>query len=243
MKRERLQKVLAHAGIASRRRAEEMILAGRVAVDGVVTTTLGVRVDPDKQRITVDGKPVGIERRVTYLLHKPVGTLSTVHDPQGRRTVRDLLKDVKARVYPVGRLDADTSGVLLLTNDGELSFRLTHPSFEVHKTYHARVRGAVDDLSLDRLAKGVELEDGPTAPAHVRLLWRRREESGIELRIHEGRNRQVRRMCDAVGHPVLELVRVRFAFLGLGSLSPGAYRLLTDDELRRLRRLVDLTGE
>lgn len=237
---ERLQKVLAHAGVASRRKAEEMILAGRVSVDGRTVTELGVRVDPRRQRILVDGVPIKTEEKVTYLLNKPKGTLSTVRDPQGRRTVRDILRDVAERVYPVGRLDADTSGVLLLTNDGELSFRLTHPRYEVEKVYRARVKGRISDAALRRLSTGVRLEDGVTAPAKVRLLWRKEHLSLIELILIEGRNRQVRRMCQAVGYPVLELQRVRFAFLTAKGVAVGHYRRLQPAELRRLRQLVDL---
>lgn len=237
---ERLQKVLARAGVASRRRAEELIRAGRVRVDGEVVRELGVRVDPYVQQITVDGKEIKSEPLVTYLLNKPRGTVSTVTDPQGRPTVRQLLTGVKERVYPVGRLDADTCGALLLTNDGELAFRLTHPSFEVKKTYRALVRGEMSDESLTALAAGVVLEDGPTAPANVRLIKRDRGLTLIELTLHEGRNRQVRRMCQAVGHPVLELERVAIAGLTCKGLARGAFRRLSDEEVIRLRRLVGL---
>lgn len=237
---ERLQKVLSHAGIASRRRAEEMILAGRVRVDGEVITTLGVRVDPGKHKITVDGTPVAAESKATYLLNKPLGTVSTVRDPKGRPTVRELLKDVPERVYPVGRLDADTTGVLLLTNDGELSFRLTHPRYGVKKTYQAVVKGKAEAEVARRLSLGIRLDDGPTAPARVRIIWSKPDRSLLELELHEGRNRQVRRMCHAVGHPVMQLTRVKFASLSAQGLTPGAYRLLTPEELRALRSLVGL---
>lgn len=237
---ERLQKVLAHAGVASRRKAEALILEGRVAVDGQVVKELGVRVDPLRQRILVDGIPIEAEAKVTYILNKPKGTLSSVRDPQGRPTVRDLLRNVPERVYPVGRLDADTSGVLLLTNDGELSFRLTHPRYGVEKVYHALVAGRVSDVTLRQLAEGVQLEDGVTAPAKARPLWRKERQSLIELSLIEGRNRQVRRMCQAVGHPVIELTRVRFASLSASGLQPGQYRQLRPEELNRLRRLVGL---
>lgn len=237
---ERLQKVLAHAGVASRRRAEEVILAGRVQVDGETVDTLGVRVDPEMQTITVDGKPIEREAKVTYLLHKPLGVMSTVRDPEGRPTVRQLLQEVNERVYPVGRLDIDTSGVLLLTNDGELSFRLTHPSFEVKKVYRATVRGYVDAATVQHLASGVSLDDGDTSPAMAKIIRRNADHTLLELAIHEGRNRQVRRMCDAVGHPVLKLARTRFAFLSVDTLTPGAYRLLDNKEIHSLRRLVGL---
>lgn len=241
MASERLQKVLAQAGIASRRRAEELIIAGRVKVDGVTIDTLGARVDPETQTIAVDGVPIAQEEQVTYILHKPLGAVSTVHDPHGRLTVRHILKDVSERVYPIGRLDADTSGVLLLTNEGELSFRLTHPSFEVPKVYHATVQGHVNEATMQHMASGVELEDGLTAPAGVRALWRRAGSTQLELNIHEGRNRQVRRLCAAVGHPVVSLCRVKFAFLSLDGLRPGDYRRISTAELRKLRDLVGLT--
>ena len=223
---ERLQKVLAHAGIASRRKAEELILAGRVSVDGQIVTTLGVRVDPRHQRILVDGIPIEAERKVTYLLNKPPGTLSTVHDPHGRPTVRDLLRDVPERVYPVGRLDADTSGVLLLTNDGELSYRLTHPRFGVEKVYRALVQGRITDGALRRLSEGVPLEDGMTAPAKATLVWRGDRRSLLELTLTEGRNRQVRRMTAAVGLPTLRLVRASIGAYALHDLQPGQWRPL-----------------
>lgn len=242
MPKERLQKVIAKAGIASRRRAEEMILAGRVQVDGIIINTLGVQVDPDSQTIAVDGKLIEREDKVTYVLNKPLGAVSTVSDPQGRLTVRDIVADVEERVYPVGRLDADTSGVLLLTNDGELAFRLTHPSFEVPKVYHALVRGIVQDGTLQRMAAGVELDDGPTAPAKVSALQRRRDSTLLAISIHEGRNRQVRRFCAAVGHPVVSLQRVAFASITSNGLNLGAYRPLQRTELQRVRALVGLAN-
>jgi 23S rRNA pseudouridine2605 synthase len=230
----RLVKYLAHAGVASRRVGERMIAAGRVSVDGEVVT------DPAREvaanvRVSVDGRELaGPEDRVTFAVHKPAGVVSTARDTHGRPTVLDLVGNVGVRLYPVGRLDADSSGLILLTNDGELANRLTHPSFQVPKTYRARVGGgAITDATLRRLREGVQLDDGPTAPARARRLSARE----IELTIHEGRNRQVRRMCAAVGHPVLALQRVRFGPLDLGGLAEGAHRRLGEVELGRLRAL------
>jgi 23S rRNA pseudouridine2605 synthase len=230
----RLVKYLAHAGVASRRAAEKLIAAGRVSVDGELVA------DPARDvaagsRVSVDGRELaGPEQRVTLALHKPVGVVSTARDTHGRATVLDLVGAQAVRLYPVGRLDADSSGLILLTNDGELANRLTHPSFEVAKTYRATLGGGpVGDDALKRLRAGVQLEDGPTAPAQVRRLGARQ----IELTIHEGRNRQVRRMCDAVGHPVLALERVRFGPLGLDGLREGEHRRLGEEELGLLRAL------
>jgi len=230
----RLAKYLAHAGVCSRRSAEQLIAAGRVSVAG------GVVSDPardvgDDSGVAVDGRAiVGAETRMLYALNKPLGVLSTARDTHGRRTVLDLLPDDGARLYPVGRLDRDTSGLLLLTNDGDLANRLTHPRYEVPKTYRARLGGGPPAAAaLARLRSGVELDDGVTAAARVRRVG----PGEIELTIHEGRNRQVRRMCEAVGHPVLELCRVAFGPLRLGSLAPGEHRRLTDAEVARLRRL------
>lgn len=234
----RLAKYLAHAGIASRRSAETLIAAGRITVAGE-TVTDPAR-DVDKQSlIALDGKPVaGPEPRVLYALNKPVGVISTARDTHGRPTVTELVPANGLRLYPVGRLDIDSSGLILLTNDGELANRLTHPRFEVPKSYRAKLHGApVSNDLLDALRAGVELEDGRTAPARVRRLGGRRSNL-IELTIHEGRNRQVRRMCEAVGHPVRELERTSFGPLTLGGLEPGAHRRLAVAEVERLRALT-----
>jgi len=230
----RLVKYLAHAGVASRRAAEGIIAAGRVTVAGSVVTDPAQDVD-EASGVCVDGRPLaGPEPRVAYLLHKPAGVLSTARDPQGRPTVVGLVGREELRLYPVGRLDAQTTGVILLTNDGELANRLTHPRFEVPKTYRAKLAGGpIEATALHALRDGVELDDGITAPARVHKL----AANEIELTIHEGRNRQVRRMCEAVGHPVRELVRTRFGPLTLAGLAPGEYRRLTAQELGRVRAL------
>jgi 23S rRNA pseudouridine2605 synthase len=230
----RLAKYLAHAGVASRRASETLIAGGRVSVEGEIVTDPARDVGQDS-RVEVDGRAVaGAEPRVLYAVNKPLGVLSTARDTHGRPTVLGLVPAQGLRLYPVGRLDADSSGLILLTNDGELANRLTHPSFQVAKTYRARLGGgAVGEKALQGLRGGVELEDGPTAPIEVRLL----KGHEIELTIREGRNRQVRRMCAAVGHPVLELRRVGFGPLRLGALEPGAHRRLTAAEIERLRAL------
>ena len=230
---ERLQKVLARAGMGSRRTAENLIAAGRVTVNGEVAI-LGRRVDPDVDRITVDGVPVSASGEiVTYLLNKPTGVVSTASDPQGRPTVVQIVPD-EPRVFPVGRLDFDTEGLLVLTNDGDLAQRLTHPSHAVEKTYLAEVDGVPTRATLRRLREGLELDDGPTAPAEVNLVQSRADTAAVEIVIHEGRNRQVRRMLDSVGHPVRRLVRTRIAALADPSLAPGEWRQLTHDEIRAL---------
>ena len=230
----RLAKYLAHAGVASRRSAETLIAAGRVSVEGD-TVTDPARDVSEGSRVAVDGRQVaGPEPRVHYVLHKPVGVLSTAQDTHRRPTVVELVPSPGLRLYPVGRLDADSSGLILLTNDGELANRLTHPSFQVEKTYRAKLgEGPVREDALRALRGGVELEDGPTAPAQVRRV----RGDLIELTIHEGRNRQVRRMCAAVGHPVLELQRVGFGPLRLDGLKPGEHRRLSAAEVERLRAL------
>jgi 23S rRNA pseudouridine2605 synthase len=230
----RLAKYIAHCGVASRRHAERLVTSGRVHVDGrrVVDPALDVG---DESDVRVDGRPIGRERHEYYLLNKPVGVVSTAHDPEGRRKVTDLVPS-RVRLYPVGRLDADTSGLILLTNDGGLANRLTHPSFEVEKTYRARVRGSVGESALERLRSGVMLEDGGTAPASVSVLGRHGGDTELELTIHEGRKRQLRRMCEAVGYPVVELERTRFGPLELGALPRGDYRPLEPEEIELLRR-------
>src|SRR5512135_1519466 len=205
---ERLQKILARAGIASRREAENMIASGRVAVNGVVVTEMGFKADPDADRITFDGKAVRAESAKVYiLLNKPAGYVTTMKDPEGRPIVTSLLKGVKERVFPVGRLDYNTEGLLLLTNDGEWANTLAHPRHEVDKEYLVRVRGGVAPEQVRRLADGVELEDGRTAPARVQVVRESENNTWLSVTIHEGRYRQVRRMCDEVGLTVVRLKR------------------------------------
>ncbi|MCH2443348.1 MAG: rRNA pseudouridine synthase [Acidimicrobiales bacterium] len=228
---ERLQKVLARVGLGSRRVCEELIGEGRVTVDGAVAE-LGCRVNVESARIEVDGAPVGVRPGlVYYLLNKPAGVVTTASDPHDRPTVVDLVPD-DPRVFPVGRLDAQTEGLLLLTNDGDLAHRLTHPSFGVDKEYLAEVEGRPSPAAVRRLREGVVLEDGRTAPARAVLV----EASVLRITIHEGRNRQVRRMCEAVGHPVARLVRTRIGPLVDRSLAPGSHRTLVAEEMQALRR-------
>lgn len=235
---ERLQKVLAHAGVASRRHCEELIVQGKVQVNGNVVRELGTRVDPQSDQIVVNGRRIQLEEHVHLLLYKPTGVITSVTDPQGRRVVTDLLKGIKERVYPVGRLDFDTSGLLLLTNDGELANKLAHPSYEIDKVYRAWVKGIPTPEKVKKLATGIRLEDGMTSPGEARLL-KTDTKAGralVELTIHEGRNRQVRRMCDAIGHPVITLERIRLGFLTLEGLSAGQFRPLTTTEVERLKQ-------
>jgi 23S rRNA pseudouridine2605 synthase len=226
----RLAKFLAHSGVASRRAATEIVRAGRVRVDGV--RELDPAREIDGQRVELDGRAVtGLEQRVVYALHKPAGVVSTVHDTHGRPTVVEMVGDTR-RLYPVGRLDADSTGLIPLTNDGELANLLAHPRHEVPKTYRVRLGGGrLSQAALAALRDGVALDDGRTAPARVRRV----SANVIELELREGRKRQVRRMCEAVGHPVLELTRVRFGSLELGGLELGAARLLSEAEVSALR--------
>ena len=226
----RLNAFLARAGVASRRRADELIKAGRVTVNGApgeLNTVVGAH-----DSVEVDGAPVARERLAYVLLHKPAGVLTTARDPRGRPTVVDLVRS-GVRVVPVGRLDADTTGALLLTNDGALAHRLAHPRYGVEKVYVADVEGAPPEDAIRRLSEGLELDDGPTAPAQVRRLGRSR----LELTLHEGRKHQVKRMCAAVGHPVVRLHRSRYAGLELDGLAPGEWRELELAEVEALRRL------
>jgi 23S rRNA pseudouridine2605 synthase len=233
----RLQKFLASSGVASRRKAEIPIRQGRVTVDGEVAH-LGSRVSPESD-VRVNGLQVGPEAPRYLMLNKPTGVVTTAEDPQGRSTVLDLV-DSDVRLYPVGRLDMDTSGLLLLTNDGELAHRLMHPSFGVEKTYSVFVEGKVAPQTARQLATGIELEDGLTSPGSCRIVQATADRSMLELVIHEGKNRQVRRMLDAVGHPVIALSRVKYGTLGLGDLKVGESRALTDTETRRLRKAAKL---
>jgi 23S rRNA pseudouridine2605 synthase len=230
---ERLQKVLARAGLGSRRVCEDLIEDGRVTINGR-TAVLGARVRADRDEVAVDGTPVGVAPGlVHYLLNKPAGVVTTAEDTHGRPTVVELVPS-EPRVHPVGRLDLETEGLLLLTNDGTLTHRLTHPSYGVEKEYVAEVRGTPGRGALRRLREGVDLDDGPTAPAKASQL----SPGVLRITIHEGRNRQIRRMCEAVGHPVLRLVRTRIGPLRDPHLAPGTWRPLTQDEVRELERAV-----
>ncbi|WP_332649316.1 pseudouridine synthase [Lysinibacillus sp. 54212] len=241
---ERLQKVIAYAGVASRRKAEQLIQEGKVKVNGKVVRELGTKVS-NSDTIEVEGVKLEKEDKVYFLLYKPRGYISAVTDDKGRKTVTDIFKKrVHQRIFPVGRLDYDTTGLLLLTNDGEFSYQLTHPKFKIDKTYVARVKGVPTIEGLKKLQRGIKLEDGKTAPAKVSMTSFD-EQAGkaiCEITIHEGRNRQVRRMFEAIGTPVVKLKRERFAFLDLTGLNPGEYRELTKHEVKLLRVLAE-TGK
>ncbi|HPF20380.1 MAG TPA: pseudouridine synthase [Syntrophomonas sp.] len=232
----RLAKYLAQAGIASRRHAEQMIKNGEIKVNGQQVTAMGIQVEPGRDRVEYRGQMVNncLPRLVYVLLNKPAGFICSVEDPQGRPTVLNLLGDMEARIYPVGRLDYDTSGLLLLSNDGEFANLIMHPRYKMIKTYEALVKGQVSALKLQKMRQGLLLEDGLTAPAQVKLLY----EGGdclLEISIHEGRKRQIKRMCAAIGHPVISLKRTGLAFLSLHGVEEGHYRLLTDQEVVALK--------
>ena len=237
---QRLQKVMAAHGIASRRECEKIILAGRVKVNNKIVTELGTKVGP-KDFITVDGKGLKPIGKRYILMYKPRGIVTTMKDPQGRKTVAEMLKDLPERLYPVGRLDYSTEGLLLLTNDGELTQMLTHPSKEINKTYAVEAEGLVPEEKLDLLRMGVPLEDGLTAPAFVELESYVKEKniSKFHITIHEGRNRRVRRMCDFIGFPVRNLKRIQLANLTLDGMKRGSFRDLTDAELTELFKVVN----
>jgi pseudouridine synthase len=239
---ERLARFLARAGVASRRHAEQLIAAGRVQVNGQVVTAQGTKVHPEQDRVTVDGNVIQAPTRMVYvMLHKPVGYVTTMSDPQGRPTVRDLLSPelLALRVYPVGRLDIDTSGLLLLTNDGDFALRVAHPRYSLGKHYVALVEGHPSPVALERVRGGVDIPDGHgrlfhTSPAQVRFLRAEGANSRLALTIHEGRKRQVRYMLGYVGHPVIALQRVGIGQLELGNLPAGKWRYLTDEEVSLL---------
>lgn len=240
---ERLQKILSSAGVASRRAAETLISQGRVSVNGRTVTELGTKADPARDEIRVDGRRIKAVQTLRYLLvYKPRGYVTTRSDPQKRRTIMELLAGVREYVYPVGRLDYDSEGLLLVTNDGDLAAALTHPRHEVAREYRAMVAGVPDDRALQKLARGIVLDGRRTSPAVVKRLAPDRRETAdtamLSVTIREGRNRQVRRMCEAIGHPVQRLTRVRFGPLTAAGMKPGAVRDLTPAEIRALKRLV-----
>lgn len=236
---ERLQKVIAHSGVASRRKAESLILEGKVKVNGQVVKELGTKVS-SSDKVEVNGIPIEREEPVYFMLYKPRGVISSVSDDKGRKVVTDFFPQLDKRIYPIGRLDYDTSGLLLLTNDGEFANILMHPKYEVEKVYVAKLKGIPTREQIKKLERGIKLEDGLTAPAKVKLLSfdRRKDTSIYEITIHEGRNRQVRRMFEAIGYPVLKLKRERYGFLDLKGLVAGEYRELLPHEVKQLRALA-----
>ncbi len=241
MQAERLQKILSKAGITSRRKAESLILQGRVSVNGRVVSELGAKAVLGKDEICVDGKVIRPEtEKVVLALFKPRSCVTTLHDPQGRPTVGELVSNSPLRLYPVGRLDYDAEGLLLLTNDGELAHRLQHPRYKVPKTYLAKVRGLPHEEALSQLQQGIALEDGITAPAELNVLEDDKKVTWLSLTLREGRNQQVKRMCSAVGYPVLRLRRTKVGPIDLGNLRPGESRRLKAREVRALRRAVGL---
>lgn len=236
MTRQRLQKIIAAAGVASRRKAEEYIIEGRVRVNGKVVTELGVKADSRRDRIEVDGRALQAEVQIVLVLNKPRGVISTASDPEGRTTVLDLVRDINVRLFPVGRLDYSTSGALLLTNDGALAHALTHPRFGVEKVYLVKIKGRVPQSALDIWRAGVELDDGKTRPAEVFKVEGTTSYTWVQIAIHEGRNRQIRRMAEAVDLEVRKLKRLSFAGITIEGLRPGQWRELTERELARLKR-------
>lgn len=237
----RLQKFLAKCGVASRRKAETLISKGRITVDGKTVNTMGLKINPDKQRVFFDGKQVSFEKeKIYYLLNKPKGYVTTVSDPQGRPIVTDLIKDISERIFPVGRLDLDTEGALLLTNDGELAQKMQHPSYGVTKTYEALVTGKPHQKKLDLLKKGILLEDRMTSPASVQVIKHFSKSTLVRITIHEGRKRQVRKMFAAIGHPVNSLKRTAYGRLYLKNLPQGSYRRLNKEDLKNIFKNIPL---
>ena len=241
MGEERLQKLIIRAGLMSRREAENFITAGRVTVDGEVVNRLGARADAEKNKICVDGRQLTFDvEKIYLLLNKPEGFLSTAKDKRGHATVMDLVSDISARVYPCGRLDLNSAGLILMTNDGELMNALLHPKFKVPKTYRVKVEGDLTAEKISQLCAGVELEDGLTAPAEISLINADKNSSTLEITIREGRNRQIRRMLAAVGCNVKKLTRIKFAGLTLEGVPSGKYRRLTNKEIRNLKNLAGI---
>ncbi len=235
----RLQKLIASTGLSSRRKAEMLIASGRVSINGKVVTELGTKVDPSRDHVKVDGKHLTSAQPFVYLmLNKPKNVMSTLDDPGGRTTVKDFLRGVSVRVFPVGRLDFDSEGLMLLTNNGDLAQALLHPRYHVPKTYLIKVKGVLQDEEITKLERGVRLEDGMTSPAQVKKVRKVEANSWLEITIREGRKHQVKRMLETVGHPVIRLMRIRMGSLSLGDLAPGEFRFLTDAEANALRALV-----
>lgn len=234
----RLQKFMAQCGIASRRKSEEIIANKRVKVNGTIVTELGYKIDPLHDVVKVDGKRIKHrEKNIYIIMNKPKGYVTTVSDEYSRKTVLDLVKDVKERVYPIGRLDYDTSGLLLLTNDGELAYKLIHPKFEVVKTYIATVKGKPTEEELEKFRNGLEIDRYITSDAEIEILSNTNDKSVVKIQIHEGKNRQIRKMCDKIGHPVTSLKRIAIGELELGTLKKGCWRFLRENEIEYLKRI------
>ncbi|MCX7724098.1 MAG: rRNA pseudouridine synthase [Thermodesulfovibrio sp.] len=237
---ERLQKILSKYGIASRRQAEELIKEGRVTVNGTVAV-LGQKADPTKDYIKVDGKLlIKPEPKVYYAFYKPRKVITSLFDPQGRPTIKDFLKGIKFRVYPVGRLDFDSEGLLLLTNDGDLAYRVMHPSSQIEKTYLVKIDGLIEPETIEKLRKGIKIEGKLAIPVSVQLVRRLKANSWIKITLHEGRKRQIRKMLERVGHPVIRLIRIAIDGIKLGELKPGQLRPLTKEEIEKLKKRVNL---
>ena len=234
---------MAHCGVASRRQCDLLIDRGEVSINGKTIRELGFQIDEERDRVYCHGKPVAMQAEKMIMLNKPSGYLVTASDPHGRRTVFDLLIGIRERFFSVGRLDHDTTGLLLLTTNGKLSHRLTHPKYHVRKTYHAVVQGVPTEDELEQLRTGIKLEDGITAPARARVIRKRRGTSWLEIKIFEGRKRQVRRMAEAIGHPVIDLKRTAIDWLTLGKLPVGKWRDLTSEEIKKLKNRVNYQEE
>ena len=240
-KKERLNKIISMAGIASRRRGDELISSGLVTVNGRVERSLGSKAVWGVDSITVDGQAIpDLPKKIYLMLNKPFGYVTTLRDPEGRPTIRDLIKDVKARVYSVGRLDFNSHGLLILTNDGDLAHRLMHPRFHIPRTYKVTIEGPLSDASVEGLKKGIPLDDGPTTPAHVKVIERGQERTVVRITIFEGRSREIRRIFEAVGNKAIKLIRIGYGSLHLGDLKVGKYRYLKDPEVKALRTSVGL---
>lgn len=239
--KERIQKIMAHAGVASRRKSEQMIQAGKVSVNGKIVTELGVKADPEQDVIRVNGKLIQPKQEHYYLIiNKPQGYLTTVSDDRGRKTVLDLIPKLPVRIYPVGRLDYDSQGLVLLTNDGNLAYRLMHPKFHIRKVYLVTVNGMFNRSAIEKMRSGIKLEDGITQEAEVNLLKASLKKSIVRIGLYEGRNRQIRRMCSKLGFKAKTLIRIQIGPIKLADLDIGAYRLLNTKEIKKLKQAVEL---